>query len=74
SIIKKGIAVVFILIYVFPHFILVQPNGISVSEDEFFCWNAINRGRTLDTFLLAIHEDCHVFISPPLPLRLSAQV
>ena len=68
SIIKKGITPVFVLIYVFPHFIAMQPNGICVSEDEVFYWNAINRGRTLDAFLLAIHEDRHVFLAP-LPLR-----
>ena len=57
---------VFVLIYVFPHFILMQPNGICVSEDEVFYWNAINRGRTLDSLLLAVHEDRHVFFTPLL--------
>ena len=60
------VILIFILIYVFPHFILVQPDRISVSSYELFCIHAIDCGWSLDPLLLAVHENGHVFFSPLL--------
>jgi hypothetical protein len=58
------VILIFILIYVFPHFILVQPDKISVSSYEFFYIHAIDFRWSLDPLLLAVHENDHIFFSP----------
>jgi len=55
--------VILILIYVFPHFILVQPNRIGVSWYELFCIHAVDRGWSLYPLLFAIDENGHAFFS-----------
>ena len=63
-VIVESIIPLFILINIFPHFILVQPNRISISPDEFINRNTIDCGGTLNPLLLAIHEDCHILFLP----------
>jgi hypothetical protein len=51
-----------------PKFILVQPNGIGVSGDEFVNVQAINQLRTGHSLLPAVDEDRHEILisqSPP---------
>ncbi len=59
-----SVILIFILIYVFPHFILVQPNRISVSSYELIHIHTIDCGWSLDPLLPAVHENGHVFFSP----------
>jgi len=49
----------FILIDVFPHLVLVKPNWIGISSNEFISIHTLDCEGSLDPLLLTIHEDGH---------------
>ena len=53
---------IFIGLDIFPHFVLMQPNGISISYDKFIHIHSINRRTSLYSNLLAIHENPLIFL------------
>ena len=53
---------------VYPHFILRQPDRIRVSSNKLIYIDSTDRGQSLDSFLLAVNKDCHVFLRPSLLL------
>jgi hypothetical protein len=56
--------------HIFPHFILMQPDWISISPDEVINIHSINGGRTLHSFLLTVNKNSHVFLLSSLSLGL----
>jgi len=65
-IIGKSVILLFILIHIFPQFILLQPNRVGIASNEFIYIHAIDCRRTLDPLLLAVHKDGHVLSLPLL--------
>ena len=57
-----GRIVLLLLIHVFPHPVLVKPDGICISPDEFVHIHAVDGRRAFDAFLLAIDENGLVFL------------
>jgi len=53
---------------IYPHFILRQPDWISVSSNKLIYIDSINGGQSLDSFLLPVNKDCHVLLLPSLLL------
>jgi hypothetical protein len=47
---------------------LVEPNGVGVLADVFLGIHAVDGRRTADADLLAVHEDGHELLLPPLLL------
>src|SRR6266567_1928428 len=49
------------VIDVFPHLVLIQPYRVGILPDELVRIHAFDGWRPLDSFLLAVHKDEHVF-------------
>ena len=50
-----------VISHILPHFIFMQPDGICVPSDELVHIHAVDGWRSLDSLLLPIDEDGHVF-------------
>jgi hypothetical protein len=61
----EEIVVIVNLVHVLPHFILMEPNWVSISSDEFFGIHAVNGEGSLHTLLLTTDENCHILFSAP---------
>ncbi|CAK0770417.1 hypothetical protein CCP4SC76_5300013 [Gammaproteobacteria bacterium] len=48
-----------IAVHQFPHFILMQPNWVSIYPYKLIRIHPINSNRSLDSYLFAIHEYPH---------------
>jgi hypothetical protein len=55
---------------VFPQFILMQPDWISISSDEVINIHSINGGLPLHSLLLTVKKNGHVFLLSSLLLSL----
>ena len=71
---KRSRLKVFIRSHEFPEPVLVQPNGIRISGNEFLDGQAVNRRRTRHPLLLAVDEDGHEFLLSLARARFSAAV
>jgi hypothetical protein len=59
-----------IVSHVFPHFILIQPDRVGGSADEFIGIQTLDGRRTLDPLLFPMDEEGHIFFPAPPLLRL----
>ncbi len=64
------ITFLFPLVQFFEHPVLEEPNRVSIIPDEFLNRNSVNSLGSLDTLLLPVDEDRHVFLTTTFLSRL----